>query len=223
MCIRDRNISKSKFSEFDSILNITVPELLKQKQKMQESNQMLIKILSVGDCQTGKSCLIKRYCEGRFVQRYITTIGVDYGVKKLQIKNRKVAINFFDLSGDEDYALIRKDFYRNSQGVLLVFDLDNRDSFLNLAKWEKEMTENGIDLKRVMVTLVGNKADLKSRQVENGEVLKFAKSRGYEYYEASAANDKNIKEIFDSIFNRVVDNLNMLMQTSSTLLIECAL
>eukprot|EP01016_Furgasonia_blochmanni_P019728 TRINITY_DN2201_c0_g1_i3.p1 TRINITY_DN2201_c0_g1~~TRINITY_DN2201_c0_g1_i3.p1 ORF type:complete len:218 (+),score=37.35 TRINITY_DN2201_c0_g1_i3:65-718(+) len=195
MCIRDRNISKSKFSEFDSILNITVPELLKQKQKMQESNQMLIKILSVGDCQTGKSCLIKRYCEGRFVQRYITTIGVDYGVKKLQIKNRKVAINFFDLSGDEDYALIRKDFYRNSQGVLLVFDLDNRDSFLNLAKWEKEMTENGIDLKRVMVTLVGNKADLKSRQVENGEVLKFAKSRGYEYYEASAANDKNIKEV----------------------------
>jgi len=60
----------------------------------------MIKILSIGDAECGKSCLIKRYCEGRFVSRYIPTIGVDYGVKKINVKNFKIAVNFFDLSGD---------------------------------------------------------------------------------------------------------------------------
>ena len=53
---------------------------------------MLLKIISVGDSQTGKSCLIKRYCEGKFINKYVTTIGVDYGVKKMNIGNRRVAV-----------------------------------------------------------------------------------------------------------------------------------
>ena len=62
-----------------------------------------IKLISVGDVKVGKSCIIKRYCEGRFVSKYITTIGVDYGVKKIAVGGKKVAVNFFDLSGSEDY------------------------------------------------------------------------------------------------------------------------
>lgn len=76
--------------------------------------QILIKILSIGDPEVGKSCLIKRYCEGRFVSRYIPTIGVDYGVKKTNIKNYKVNINFFDLSGESDYLTISKEFVQDS-------------------------------------------------------------------------------------------------------------
>ena len=66
--------------------------------------------MSIGDPEVGKSCLIKRYCEGRFVSRYIPTIGVDYGVKKTTIKQYKVNINFFDLSGEGDYISISKEF-----------------------------------------------------------------------------------------------------------------
>ena len=102
-----------------------------------EQNQILLKILSVGDSQTGKSCIIKKYCEGRFVQKYITTIGVDYGVKKMQMRNKSIAINFFDLSGDEVYYEITKEFFKDSQGVLLVIDLANRKSFENIKKWEQ--------------------------------------------------------------------------------------
>lgn len=68
-----------------------------------ESNTFLNQLISVGDTKVGKSCIIKRYCEGRFVQKYITTIGVDYGVKKVTVSGRKVAVNFFDLSGSADY------------------------------------------------------------------------------------------------------------------------
>jgi DnaJ homolog subfamily C member 27 len=90
---------------------------------------VLVKILSVGDPEVGKSCLIKRYCEGRFIGKYISTIGVDYGVKKMIINSRKVAINFFDLSGDEDFKDIRNAFFRDAQGVLLVCSLTKRSSF----------------------------------------------------------------------------------------------
>jgi small GTP-binding protein len=80
-----------------------------------EGNQILVKLLSIGDKEVGKSCIIKRYCEGRFVQKYITTIGVDYGVKKMTISGKKIAVNFFDLSGDDDYALIRNPFLKDAQ------------------------------------------------------------------------------------------------------------
>ncbi len=57
----------------------------------------------MGNAEVGKSCLIKRYCEGRFIKRYISTIGIDYGVKKMELKGKSISINFFDLSGNEDY------------------------------------------------------------------------------------------------------------------------
>eukprot|EP01017_Pseudomicrothorax_dubius_P032484 TRINITY_DN4260_c0_g1_i6.p1 TRINITY_DN4260_c0_g1~~TRINITY_DN4260_c0_g1_i6.p1 ORF type:complete len:160 (-),score=22.55 TRINITY_DN4260_c0_g1_i6:211-690(-) len=133
------------------------------KENYNGDGQLLVKLLSVGDCYVGKSCLIKRYCEGKFVDRYITTIGVDYGVKKMMIKTTKVAVNFFDLSGDDDYKLIRKDFYSNSQGVLLAFSLDNKDSFVNLVKWENEMRENGCDPRRSTVIVVGCKSDVRAK------------------------------------------------------------
>ena len=73
------------------------------KYEMPKPPTCFFKIISVGNQEAGKSCLIKRYCEGRFVKRYISTIGIDYGVKKLEILDHKVCINFFDLSGNDEY------------------------------------------------------------------------------------------------------------------------
>ena len=123
----------------------------------------------------GKSCLIKRYCEGRFVKRYISTIGIDYGVKKLNLKNYSVGVNFFDLSGAEDYKLIRQDFYADANGVIMVFDVDNRDSFNSLSHWEEEMRRFGIEMNRTKVVVCGNKIDNKGREVNTAEAQKWAK------------------------------------------------
>jgi len=94
-----------------------------------KASHICFKITSVGNSEVGKSCLIKRYCEGRFVKRYISTIGVDYGVKKLSIRDNPISINFFDLSGNEEYKLIRTEFYEDTNGIIMVYDIDNRDSF----------------------------------------------------------------------------------------------
>jgi DnaJ family protein C protein 27 len=144
-------------------------------------------LISVGDTKTGKSCIIKRYCEGRFVQKYITTIGVDYGVKKVNIAGRKVAVNFFDLSGSPDYEEIRNPFFEGAQVVLLVFDLENRDSFNGLSKWESIMKSQGVSSKEAVVVLVGNKNDSRAKEVEQAEAIAYAKKRGYEYFPCSAS------------------------------------
>lgn len=96
------------FHPFQALLTIKATILHSQLENggqpdLAESNTFLSQLISVGDTKVGKSCIIKRYCEGRFVQKYITTIGVDYGVKKVTVSGRKVAVNFFDLSGSADY------------------------------------------------------------------------------------------------------------------------
>jgi len=159
------------------------------------------KIISVGNSEVGKSCLIKRYCEEKFVDRYIQTIGIDYGVKKLKIKGQGVAINFFDMSGNEDYKLIRTEFYQDTCGVLMVFDLDNRDSFNSLVHWEDEIRKGQLDMTRVKVVVCGNKADSKgSREVNSKDAQKWAKGKGWEYFETSAQTGSNVSESFLSLF-----------------------
>ena len=92
---------------------------------MPKSAAVALKITSVGNSEVGKSCLIKRYCEGRFVKRYISTIGVDYGVKKLTVKDVPVSINFFDLSGNEIAATNSNgnvELVPNGSGKVIVVD-----------------------------------------------------------------------------------------------------
>lgn len=167
----------------------------------------LTQLISVGDSRVGKSCIIKRYCEGRFVQKYITTIGVDYGVKKVTIAGRKVAVNFFDLSGSPDYDDIRNPFYADAQVVLLVFDLDNRESFNNLGRWENAMRANGLNLKEAVVMLVGNKCDGRGKEVDSSEAIAYAKKKGFEYYQTSASSGENVNELFEKAFQKMVGNI----------------
>jgi len=136
---------------------------------MPSIDQVFFKIISVGNSEVGKSCLIKKYCEEKFVERYISTIGIDYGVKKLKVKGQQVCINFFDMSGNDDYKLIRTEFYADASGVLMVFDLDNRDSYNSLVHWEDEMKKGGVETNRVKVVVCGNKSDSKGREVNSKE------------------------------------------------------
>ena len=153
----------------------------------------------------GKSCLIKRYCEGRFVKRYISTIGVDYGVKKLTIKGQAISINFFDLSGNEDYREIRTEFYEDTSGIIMVYDVDNKDSFQSLVHWEEEMRRNGVDMARVKIIVCGNKSDLQGREVNPQAVQSWCQKRGYAHFDTSANTSSNVQEAFEYLFTLCTD------------------
>jgi DnaJ homolog subfamily C member 27 len=135
-----------------------------------------LKIITIGDALSGKSALIKRFCEGKFVQKHIPTIGIDYGVKPAIVRGRECRINFFDMSGDPVYFHIRNEFYKDSMGALLVFDMSERTSFENLDRWLKECADYS-QQNRLPIVLVGSKSDLK-KAVSVDEAQKWGRERG---------------------------------------------
>lgn len=149
--------------------------------------------------------MVKRYCEERFISKYIATIGVDYGVKPVQIMGRQIRVNFWDLSGHEAFFEIRNEFYKDAQGILLVFDVTCRESFDALGDWLAEATKFGANMKNIPIVLCANKVD-KRRDVSEDEGRDFASSRGFLYYETSACTGANVTEVFDNLFQRVVQN-----------------
>mmetsp|Transcript_395 Transcript_395/g.1295 ORF Transcript_395/g.1295 Transcript_395/m.1295 type:complete len:192 (+) Transcript_395:66-641(+) len=148
-------------------------------------NMLRIKVISMGDASTGKSCLIKRYCEEKFVSRYIGTIGVDYGVKAMKLGEVDMRVNLWDLAGGDEFLEVRNEFYKDAQGALLVFDCSNRASFDALEGWLDERQRYGGD--RATVVVAANKVDLTKRQVSEREGRAWAERNGFLYFEVSAA------------------------------------
>jgi len=176
-----------------------------------DSRAIRIKILSLGSENVGKSCVIKRFCEGRFVSKYITTIGVDYGVKPVQVLGNNVKVNFFDTSGGNEYKDIRVEFYKDAQAVIVVYDVTNRKSFTDLDSWLEEadsyncpLSKNAKAGETPFVIVCANKTDLPRRVVSQEDGLDFAHRHGMYYYETSAATGDSVSEALTFLFEKVV-------------------
>lgn len=159
-----------------------------------------MKIISMGAASVGKSCLIKRYCEERFIPKYISTIGIDYGVKRVLVEKGtvEVRVNFWDLAGAVEYYDIRNEFYKDAQGAILVYDVTNLQSFQVLEKWLQEAKQCGA--KDLMTVVCANKVDLPKRVVSEADGKKWALSKGFGYFEVSANTGQNVNAMFDTLF-----------------------
>ncbi|XP_041360854.1 dnaJ homolog subfamily C member 27-like [Gigantopelta aegis] len=165
-----------------------------------------IKIISMGNAEVGKSCVIKRYCEKRFVHKYLATIGIDYGVTKVNVKDREVKVNIFDMAGHPIFYEVRNEFYRDTQGALLVFDVSDRSSFEALDSWLSEMlSEMGdkAEAENVVVCVCANKID-KKRAVDELEGRMWADSHRFHYFETSAQTGEGVNNVFQTLFDGVV-------------------
>ncbi|CAM9105299.1 unnamed protein product [Choristocarpus tenellus] len=163
-----------------------------------------VKIISMGSLGVGKSCLIKRFCEERFVPKYISTIGIDYGVKPVTIDGESVRVNFWDLSGHPDFFEIRNEFYKDSQGGILVYDVANRASFEDLDMWISEAANFGAG--GIPMALCANKID-KRREVSEEEGLQWAAVHGYDYFETSANSGASVTAVFMKLFKKALQHM----------------
>ncbi|XP_056372167.1 dnaJ homolog subfamily C member 27, partial [Oenanthe melanoleuca] len=159
-----------------------------------------VKVISMGNAEVGKSCIIKRYCEKRFVSKYLATIGIDYGVTKVQIRDREIKVNIFDMAGHPFFYEVRNEFYKDTQGVLLVYDVGSKESFDSLDSWLAEMKQelgpHG-SMENVVFVVCANKVDAgKLRVVDESEGRLWAESRGFLYWETSAQSGEGIQEMF---------------------------
>lgn len=170
-----------------------------------------IKILSLGDSNTGKSSLIKRYCERRFDKRNNSTIGLDYGSIEVNVgvggkaddpsKAEPVYVDFWDVSGKEDYEIVRHECYRPVPcAILLVFDVLKKQSFDSLREWMKEL-KSFLHKTNVPVVLCGNKIDGIPRAVSKRDGVIFKeKHKLQSYFETSALEGSKVDEMFQSLF-----------------------
>eukprot|EP00882_Tetradesmus_deserticola_P006621 GHRQ01006972.1.p1 GENE.GHRQ01006972.1~~GHRQ01006972.1.p1 ORF type:complete len:216 (+),score=84.64 GHRQ01006972.1:731-1378(+) len=174
--------------------------------KLSRGRMLRIKVISLGDTGTGKSCLIKRYCEEKFISKYIPTIGADYGVKPVHFAEHEVRVNLWDLAGPATYLEVRNEFYKDTQGALLVYDATSRPSFEALGGWLQEAQRFGAP-HNMVVCVAATKVDLPGRKVAEAEGRAWALAHNMPYFEVSAASGRGVKALFASLFAAVLAQL----------------
>jgi small GTP-binding protein len=195
-----------------------------KRQLSDMKNVKKYKIIIIGDEGSGKSSLLLKFTEGTFQYKIYTTIGVDLKAKYMNIYGTIIKLHIWDTAGQERFRSIIRTYYATTSGIILVFDLANRESFLNLKIWINELRY--VDKDCCPILLVGNKVDLKSNhQVTNKEIEDFIINNklNMSYLEASAKSDINIKEIFIEIAKKVLNDdidSNQLMTNSRILTIN---
>ena len=163
-----------------------------------------IRILTLGCAETGKTTLIKRFCDNLFDKRYEPTIGVDYGSTNTSLifgdVECNVRVDIFDSSGHDEYFEVRNDFYRDIDGILLVFDANDFATFESLDKLLMDGKNNGLDCNETIIVLCGNKSDLDMQQVtvQDGNTYTQRFQHSF-YFETSALNGKNVVTAFHCI------------------------
>ncbi|XP_053674867.1 ras-related protein Rab-43 [Anopheles nili] len=133
-----------------------------------ESFDFLFKIVLIGDCDTGKTCIVQRFKSGNFIESHGNTIGVDFSMKAVVVDGKNVKLQIWDTAGQERFRTITQSYYRSANGVLIVYDITKRSSFLSLQRWIDEVRR--YTASNVMIFVIGNKSDLESvREVEFSE------------------------------------------------------
>eukprot|EP01138_Halocafeteria_seosinensis_P004609 gb/GECG01004715.1/.p1 GENE.gb/GECG01004715.1/~~gb/GECG01004715.1/.p1 ORF type:complete len:213 (+),score=32.83 gb/GECG01004715.1/:1-639(+) len=169
-------------------------------------HDMQIKLLTIGNSGVGKTCLLLRYGQNQFSPTFITTIGIDFKVKYVNIDGKRIKLQIWDTAGQERFRTITTSYFKGAQGILLVYDITDRDSFENVDTWITEIHRNAD--KQVSKVLVGNKADMeKDRVVTEEEGRKLAERFGVPFFEASAKDDKNVTEVFEHLAKLAKDRL----------------
>ncbi|XP_011498800.1 PREDICTED: ras-related protein Rab-43 isoform X2 [Ceratosolen solmsi marchali] len=115
------------------------PENLMGAASSDDGFDYLFKIVLIGDCGTGKTCIVQKFRSGNFIQRHGFTIGVDFSMKTVLVDGKRVKLQIWDTAGQERFRTITQSYYRSANGVILVYDITKRSTFLSLQRWIDEI------------------------------------------------------------------------------------
>ncbi|XP_034500855.1 EF-hand calcium-binding domain-containing protein 4B isoform X1 [Ailuropoda melanoleuca] len=168
-------------------------EALSKEEAYPPTPDRLFKIVLVGNSAVGKTSFLRRFCEDRFAPGLAATVGIDYQVKMVCVDESHVALQLWDTAGQERYRCITQQFFRKADGVIIMYDVTARQSFLSVRQWLSSVEEAVGDY--IPVLLLGNKIDNeKEREVPRGLGEQLAKEKKLIFYECSAYSGHNTKE-----------------------------
>lgn len=181
------------------------------------------KAIILGNPSVGKTSLLSRYVDDKFLEKYNPTIGANFLVKevdlthvvdnldqldddlKKKVKEKGFKIYFWDIGGQKDKLFANEYYFQDAVGAIIVFDLANKESFKDLEFWLSKLRKLSGDIPFI---LVGNKIDLsQKREIEPEEIEQKLEELGTEFFETSAKTDENVKKAFEALSTKILNNL----------------
>ncbi|KAF7548197.1 hypothetical protein G7046_g8755 [Stylonectria norvegica] len=163
-------------------------------------------LLLIGDSGVGKSCLLLRFADDTYTESYISTIGVDFKIRTIELDGKTVKLQIWDTAGQERFRTITSSYYRGAHGICVVYDVTDMDSFNNVKQWLQEIDRYATE--GVNKLLVGNKSDMSDKKVVEYTVAKeFADSLGIPFLETSAKNASNVEQAFLTMARQIKERM----------------
>lgn len=159
-------------------------------------------LVLIGDTQVGKSALLLRFHEGGYNPSMISTIGVDFRIRTIEVDGKRVKLRIWDTAGQEKFRAIGNGYYRQAQGIVIVYDVTSESSFRNVVNWMQSIDE--LAPENVCRILLGNKCDMtKERVIETAKGRELADKYGVQFFETSAKTGHNVEDAFRAISREI--------------------
>ena len=168
------------------------------------SEDCVYKVLLLGDSTVGKTCFLLRYCDKTFQEAHLSTIGLDYRLKSMTLANGKhIKLQIWDTAGQDRFRAITKNYQKGANGIILIYDVTNIQSFENVKNWIAQIKEEANP--NAIIYLAGNKIDVNESQkaVKTEDGKKIADELTIKFYETSAKNGINVNEIFEDLVEKI--------------------
>ena len=181
--------------------NIVSESVVKKANLMNE--QGALSFILIGDSTVGKTCFLNRYFKNQFTETFLSTIGIDKEIKNVRVGNDNYKLTVWDTAGQERFRCLPKKYYQNADGVLLLFDVTNEETFTSVSNWMKDVKDNSNKTisadanaqSDISLYLIGNKIDKEGRVITREKAEEMAKSLGMKYFEVSCKINMNIPEV----------------------------
>lgn len=180
-----------------------------------EAYSKLFKLLLIGDSGVGKTSLLMRYTDDKFSGTFISTIGIDFRMKKIRINDTTIKLQIWDTAGQERFKTITSAYYRGAHAMIYVFDLSDIKTFKNIPTWISNV-QSYTDTKNIKGILIGTKCDL-PRAVPKDLIEKITKEHNIKYLETSSKTGYNVNEVFETITTELINDTPEVVKRGETL------
>ncbi|CAL8301800.1 unnamed protein product [Merluccius merluccius] len=187
-----------------------------QKDAADQNFDFMFKLLIIGNSSVGKTSFLFRYADDSFTSAFVSTVGIDFKVKTVFRNDKRIKLQIWDTAGQERYRTITTAYYRGAMGFLLMYDITNQESFNAVQDWATQIKTYSWD--NAQVILVGNKCDLEDdRIVPTEDSQRLAEDLGFQFFEASAKDNINVKQVFERLVDIICEKMNESLEGDSGL------
>ena len=167
-----------------------------------DSYEIMVKVVLVGDSGVGKTNIMSKYLKNQFREDSKATVGVEFGSKQFTVENHQIKAQIWDTAGQERYKAITSAYYKGAKGAFVVYDITRKNTFETVNKWVSDISAAAD--KKITLILIGNKNDLEDqRQVTKEMGEEKAKELGLAFMETSACSGENLDKAFQLMINEI--------------------